>query len=52
MDTIYTVTVGENVHVTLTGEGSDKLTTEIVDGVVKIVEIPEETEEETEETEN
>ena len=48
----YTVKVGDYVKVTLTGDGSDKLTTEIVDGVVKIVEIPEETEEETEEIEN
>ena len=40
------------MKVTLTGDGSDKLTAEIVDGIVTIVEIPEETEEETEEIEN
>ncbi len=47
----YTVSAGEHVNVTLTGEGSDKLTVENLDGTVKIVEKPEETEEETVETE-
>ena len=42
----YTFKTLESVSVTLTGEGSDKLTTEITDGIVKIVQIPEETEEE------
>ena len=48
----YTVYADEQVTVTLTGEGSDKLMVENTDGTVKIVEIPEETDEETDETEN
>ena len=48
-DTVY---ADEQVTVTLTGEGSDKLMGENTDGTVKIVEIPEETDEETVETEN
>ncbi len=42
----YTFRTMEGVTVTLTGEGSDKLTTEITDGIVKIIEIPEEENEE------
>lgn len=34
----YTVKIGDDVNVTLTGEGSDKLTVETTDGTVKIVE--------------